>query len=649
VRRGSQKNNDVAVQAQQLQRMLTFALVLMVGFCVVIGRLVYLQVYRHQELLTKAHEKTHRTYLRESERGKIFDRQGVLLASNQRVHILCANLAYIDRYNGHMARAIAENLNHLGIEEEAIRKRMELKYVKVKGEEVLDPHVRLKVKVTEDDFLNLKKHLAEYPFAEEAQELPPSEIKFIEQMRRFGVFVEPVDDFKRIYPNGMLASHTLGFTQSREDVWNGRTVFLTKGIEGIERTCDDLLSGIIGWRETERAPQKGELLEYRHRDLSPRSGMNVVLTLDVGLQTIVEEELAHGIKTSKPKSATVIVVRPQSGEILAMASYPSYNPNHPATATEANDAAKNRAIMDQFEPGSTFKIVSIASALSEETARLSDTVYCENGRYSNGRWRLTDDHSYGNLSVSEVLAKSSNIGTYKIIREVGPRRFFEYIRGFGFGQLTGIQLPGELTGKVHHVDDWREVTMSRVAIGYTISVTPLQITMAMATIANGGRLMQPMIIDRIEYPDGRVMSQYDPHMVRQVMTPKSARSITKALSQVVSEQGTARRAKLEKYNVAGKTGTARKILNGHYTHTKHLASFVGFLPAESPEICMSVMFNEPEGRGYGSIHSAPVFKAIAQRAANYLNLKPSEWYQPTEKMPKDLMVQTQAMPAQYSP
>jgi cell division protein FtsI/penicillin-binding protein 2 len=215
--------------------------------------------------------------------------------------------------------------------------------------------------------------------------------------------------------------------------------------------------------------------------------------------------------------------------------------------------------------------------------------------------------------------------------------------------LTGIQLPGELTGKVHHVDDWREVTMSRVAIGYTISVTPLQITMAMATIANGGRLMQPMIIDRIEYPDGRVMSQYDPHMVRQVMTPKSARSITKALSQVVSEQGTARRAKLEKYNVAGKTGTARKILNGHYTHTKHLASFVGFLPAESPEICMSVMFNEPEGRGYGSIHSAPVFKAIAQRAANYLNLKPSEWYQPTEKMPKDLMVQTQAMPAQYSP
>ena len=161
--------------------------------------------------------------------------------------------------------------------------------------------------------------------------------------------------------------------------------------------------------------------------------------------------------------------------------------------------------------------------------------------------------------------------------------------------------------------------------------------------------MQPMIIDRIEYPDGKVMSHYDPHMVRQVMTPESTKAITKAMTQVVGNKGTARRAKLDDYTVAGKTGTARKIVNGRYTHTKHLASFVGFLPAESPEICMSVLFNEPEGLGYGGIHSAPVFKAIAQRAANYLNLKPSEWYLPVEEMPKDLIVQTQIVPASYQP
>ena len=243
----------------------------------------------------------------------------------------------------------------------------------------------------------------------------------------------------------------------------------------------------------------------------------------------------------------------------------------------------------------------------------------------------------------EVLAKSSNIGTYKIIRGVGPRRFHQYINNFGFGEKTGIQLPGELSGTVHHVKHWRDVTMSRVAIGYTISVTPLQITMAMAAIANGGKLMQPMIIDRIEYPDGRVMSQYDPHVVRQVLTTSSTRALTQALTRVASEHGTARRAQLEDYTVAGKTGTARKIVDGHYSYSKHLASFVGFLPAESPEICISVLFNEPEGTGYGGIHSAPVFKSIAQRAANYLNLKPSEWYFPADQMPEELVVQSRAV------
>lgn len=636
----------VPVLPLQLQRMLTFAAILMVGFCIVIGRLIYIQVIQHDHLLAKAHQKTQRTYLRETERGKILDRQGVLLATNQRVRILCANLAFIDRYNFKMAKAISE---YLGVDEAGILKRLKLNYVTHKGEEVLDPHVRLKVKVTDEEFQGLKKHIAEYPFVASVEELHESEASFLRNMQRFGVFVEPVDDFKRVYPNGTQAAHTLGYTQSREEMTNGHTVFLTKGIEGIEKTCDDVLSGVTGWRQTELAPEIGELREYRRLDIAPRSGLNVVLTLDSGLQSIVEEELAAGVKTSKPKSATVILVRPQTVEILAMASYPNFNPNHPVSATSENGAGKNRAIMDQFEPGSTFKIVSIASALSEGTATLTDTFHCGNGTFTNGKWRLTDDHSYGILSVMDVLAKSSNIGTYKIIREVGQERFFQYIQGFGFGQKTGIQLPGELTGKVHHVDDWRDVTMSRVAIGYTISVTPLQITMAMAAIANGGRLMQPMIIDRIEYPDGKVMSHYDPFMVRQVMTPESTKAITKALTQVVGTQGTARGAQLDDYTVAGKTGTARKIVNGRYTRSKHLASFVGFLPAESPEICMSVMFNEPEGVGYGSTHSAPVFKAIAQRAANYLNLKPSEWYLPAEEMPKDLIVQTRIVPTSYQP
>ncbi len=628
------------VYAKQLRRMVTFAVMLLLGFLVIAGRLVYIQLFLHEELLSKAQEKTRRTWLRESERGQILDRQGVLLASNQRVRILCANLAYIDRYNDAMAKAIA---TYLEVDESAIRDRLELAYVTVKGQEVLDPHVRLKVKVTHEEFEGLKAYLAQYPFEEVHQGLHASDLGFIEKMRKHAVFVEPVDDFKRIYPNGMLAAHTLGFTRSQETIHGGHTVFLTQGVAGIEKTCDDMLKGAIGWTETERAPRKRELREYRYRDLSPRAGMNVVLTLDAGLQAIVEEELQKGVEQSHPTSASIILVRPQTGEILAMASYPTFNPNRPSTINRSNSSDKNRAISDQFEPGSTFKIVSIASALSEGTSRLEDKVFCENGRFSNGRWSLSDDHGYGSLSVMEVLAKSSNIGTYKIIRRVGENRFHKYISDFGFGSMTGIQLPGELSGTVHPVRHWRDVTLSRVAIGYTISVTPLQITMAMAAIANGGYLMQPMIIDRIEYPDGRVMSQYDPHEVRQVLTSKSTRQLTEALTRVASEHGTARRAQLEDYTVAGKTGTARKIVNGHYSYAKHLASFVGFLPAESPEICISVLFNEPEGTGYGGIHSAPVFKAIAERAANYLNLKPSNWYLPAHEMPQELVLQSQAM------
>ena len=382
----SKKPLDVLpVQSLQLQRMLTFAGFLALGFCLVIGKLIYLQVFQHKELLSKAQQKTHRTYLQETERGKILDRQGVLLATNQRVRILCANLAFIDRYNGKMAKAISE---YLDVSEERIRQRLKLNYVTHKGKEVLDPHVRLKIKVSNQEFNGLRDHLANYTFVESEEALPRSEISFLNQMRRYGIFVEPVEDFKRIYPNGTLAAHAVGFTQSREQISNGHTVFLTRGIDGIEKTCDDYLSGVIGWRQTELAPEIGELREYRHLDIAPRSGLNVVLTLDSGLQSIVEEELKKGVTTSNPKSATVIMVRPQTGEILAMASYPTYNPNQPATATSNNGAGKNRAIMDQFEPGSTFKIVSISSALSEGTSRLNDIIHCNHGRYSNGKWRL---------------------------------------------------------------------------------------------------------------------------------------------------------------------------------------------------------------------------------------------------------------------
>src|SRR5665213_3408951 len=362
-----------------------------------------------------------------------------------------------------------------------------------------------------------------------------------------------------------------------------------------------------------------ELVAHRDQDVEPRDGFNVILTLDAALQDIVESELAIGVQKHSPISASCVVVRPRTGEILAMATLPNFDPNLPGHSSM--DALRNRVISDCAEPGSTFKIVVVTAGLNEHLVTLNDIFDCERGHFYYAGRLLHDHEPFGLLSVENIITKSSNIGAAKIGIRLGDEKLCEYIQKFGFGHRTGIPLPGEVSGIVHPVKEWSKVSIAQIPMGQGVAVTPLQMVMAMAAIANHGLLMRPMLVDRLEDEDGTLAAKYEPQAVRQVASPEAINEIITALKTVVTHDGTAVAAGLEHYTVAGKTGTAQKVEHGQYVQ-KFFSSFIGFFPADNPELCISVVMADPKDSHYGGLVAAPVFHAIAERAANYLNLKP---------------------------
>ena len=327
-----------------------------------------------------------------------------------------------------------------------------------------------------------------------------------------------------------------------------------------------------------------------------------------------------------PISISSIVVRPRTGEILAMATLPNFDPNNLGNSA---DARRNRVIADVAEPGSTFKIVVASAALNEGIVKLGDTFDCEHGHFFYCGRMLHDHESYGTLSVENIITKSSNIGAAKIGIKLGESRLYDYMRNFGFGTPTGIPLQGEVRGIVHPVKSWSKVSIAQIPMGQGIAVTRLQMMMAMCAIANNGWLMRPMLVGRLEDRDHKVVAKYSPQRLRQVISEPAARQMVKALKTVVSADGTAPKAALDHYTVAGKTGTAQKVENGGYAHGKYFSSFIGFFPADNPELCISVMMDEPKQGYYGGQTAAPVFKQIAERAANYLNIRPEDGEEPS--------------------
>ena len=540
-------------------------------------RLVELQVAKHQEYSQMAAEKHTMRKVLHARRGLIFDRNGELLASNLPVSTVVVDGSHV-KDPVSLAKVAAPFL------------------------EMDERELRVKLS-SERKYIVIRRGLAE----EKAVALG----KAMQDANLRGIYFEP--DAVRTYPNGQMLGHVLGFLD-HDGI----------GIQGVEMSMEKSLQGQDGYRYIEHDRTGREIMLYRGQEEPAVHGLNVRLTIDMGLQAILEEELDSAFKDLKPEMAVGIIADPNTGEILAMTNRPCFDPNHPGDGKD--EQKKNRAIIDVVEPGSVFKIVVASGALNEGKVNDKTSIFCENGAFFYGGKTLRDTHSHGMLSVHDILVKSSNIGSAKMGLMMGDTKFYEYVRRFGFGERTGIELPGELPGLLSPPHRWDKLTLTRIPMGQSISVTPLQMTMGMSVIANGGRLVAPQIIRSIEGSDGSVVSNKPPRVVREVVPPKVARFVSEALTGVVGEGGTAQLAKIAGFTVAGKTGTAQKISpHGGYAPGKYVVSFVGYLPQENPRFVCLVMLDDVKvasNLNYGGLQAAPVFSRIGERAARYLDLVP---------------------------
>ena len=597
------------------------ALLLGLAFAVLVYRLVDLQVLRYQELSLKARTNTHKEYLLEPRRGDILDTKGNLLATSAFVKTVCADPALIGNRQTEVARTVAPLLQ---MSEGDLLQRLTPRLVRnTNGTVTTNHYVVLKRKVQAETWQKLQMAMTNLSFGLEEKQLPRGEREFYRDLRRGAIYVERMDDQLRVYPNQALAAHVLGYVGMDEREVNGQKLLVTSGKDGLERWFDTKLAGVRGWRVTETDRPGRELVPLREQEVEPRDGLNLVLTIDSVVQNIVESALAEAKEKHTPLSISGIVVRPRTGEILAMATLPNFDPNNPGASPP--DARRNRVIADIAEPGSTFKTVVVSGALNEGVVRLSDTFDCEQGHFHFAGRVLHDHESYGVLTVEGIITHSSNIGAAKIGIKLGENRLYDYIHNFGFGTRTGLPLQGEISGIVHPVKRWSKVSIAQIPMGQGIAVTSLQMMMAVCAIANKGVLMQPMLVDRLEDRNHVVVAQYSPQRVRRVISEAAAEQMVTALKTVASPQGTAPKAALAHYTVAGKTGTAQKSGGAEgYLKGKYFASFIGFFPADNPELCISVVMDEPKQGYYGGQIAAPVFKQIAEAAADYLNIRPED-------------------------
>ncbi|HEY3862453.1 MAG TPA: penicillin-binding protein 2 [Verrucomicrobiae bacterium] len=578
-------------------------------------RLVDLQAVQHDNFQKMAQENTVRTIERLPVRGQILDIHGTPLAISVPAKVICANPSLMGNLYPIVARALAPLLQtNDAFLTERLTPRMWFDSNKIN----ITKYVPLKRKVSLETWAKIQQTMASLSFGVNESKLNWRRQAFYDNLRAKSIYTE--EDQIRSYPGQRLASHVLGFVDNNNNL---------NGLTGIEYSFNTNLAGVPGWRKTEMDKRQRELVPYRDQDVPPRDGLNVVLSIDAGLQNIVETELAAGMKKNMPISASCIMVRPSTGEILAMATLPNFDPN--CTGAFPMDALRNRIIADVAEPGSTFKIVVVTGGLNENLVTLNDRFDCGMGKFFYaGRW-LHDHAPYGDLSVENIITKSSNIGAAKIGIRMGKETLWRYIHNFGFGEKTGIPLPGERDGIVHAVTsrEWTAVSIAQIPMGQGVAVTSLQMVMAMSALANNGVLMRPMLVNRLEEPGGKLAVQYKPEAVRRVATPQTVREMIEALKTVPTKEGTAVAAHLDHYTVAGKTGTAQKVDHGHYVQ-KFYTSFIGFFPADNPQLCISVVMDDPrdkdsEGRSvghFGGVIDGPVFHNIAERAANYLDMKP---------------------------
>ncbi|MBI5397640.1 MAG: penicillin-binding protein 2 [Verrucomicrobia bacterium] len=602
------------------------AVVLLSGFSAIGWRLVDLQVTKHEWLAGEADKERMRTYVVEGRRGRILGAGGEILAISLAKKIVAADpmlLSSLDLPAPVAPAIIRKTAEVLGMDERAIWAKL--------GRDT--HYVVLAHKVDEAVYSRLTNEIYRLDFGLDPKKLPRRQANKLAEARRNAIYAYYKDEFERIYPNGPLASHVLGYLVNARTNVLGYITDDYIGANGIERQFERSLRGYDGMLVTEKDARGQPLPQYEKQNILPHDGCDVQLTLNQLVQGALEEELDKAMAQRRPDSVVGIVMRPGTGEVLAMAVRPGFDPNAPnkifagcRTPQEraaVMNALRNRCLADIAEPGSTFKIVTIAGALNEHAVVLEDSFNCATP-FVYCSVPLHDAHHYGVLSVLQIITKSSNIGAARVGIRLGTERLYRYMRAFGFGQKTGIELPGEVSGIVHKPNVWSAISIAHIPMGHEVAVTPLQMCAAMSAIANGGRLMKPTIVSALINKEGQVVERFQPTLVKQVITPDAAAQMMEALTTVTQKGGTGTDAAVPGFDVAGKTGTAQKIDGGKYEQ-KYYSSFVGFLPARKPELCILISMdnpNDPDGAYFGGKVAAPVFRAVAEKAAKFLSIPP---------------------------
>ena len=480
------------IRPEHLRRLFAFA-ILMGAAIVALGcRLYHLQVVKHEKYTDIVADNTQRLYLKQPRRGDLLDANGHQLATSLPVKRVLADPSLIHPYQAEVARALAPLLSFR--EEELVAS---LRLLRTNSPSVVtNRYVDLKRKLSQEQWGQVTQAMAQLVLPVDESNLTRRERENLRLLRRRGIYVE--NDYQRVYPGGRLASHVLGYVQETERVFTNSIARASTremtGIYGIESWLDEKLRGTRGWRVTETDRRQREIVVFRGQDVEPRPGLNAQLTIDMYIQNALEAQLSEAAQKFSPKSVCGLVVRPRTGEILAMASLPDFDPNRPGRATL--DELRNRVISDMHEPGSTFKIVVVSAALNEKAVTLNDVFFCENGVWTfKGKPLHDHDHGFPNLTVERIITKSSNIGSAKIaVYRLGEEKLYDYMTRFGFGMKTGITLDGEIRGWVAPYQKWDGLAISRIPMGHAITATHLQMVMAMCAIANDGRLMRPMLI-----------------------------------------------------------------------------------------------------------------------------------------------------------
>lgn len=548
---------------------------LTISVCALIGRLYILQIAEHEELLSKS-EKQYRGVVRiKRDRGIIYDRNLKELAVSVKAYSVFANpkeIDNIDKTSSFLAWAL-----------------------KIKKENIINKLKNRRLK-DKKGFVWIKRKAL------------PDEIERVKSKGLKGVgFIEESD---RFYPRRELAANVIGFV----GVDN-------QGLAGLEYEFNDYIEGEEEIVIIEK-DAKGRSIKYAGKWLNTSKGCDLITTIDEVIQHIAEKELKKAIDTADAKEGVVIVMEPSSGDILAIANYPSFNPN--SFNKYGQLSWTNRTVTYSYEPGSTFKLILAAAAIEENLVRPDDLFYCENGQIEIGGIVIHDTHKYKWMTAKQIIGKSSNIGAVKIGKKIDKELFYEYIDKFGFGKKTNIDLPGESHGILKRPARWSRASLGAISIGHEIAVTPIQLITALSAVANEGVLTKPRIVKTIS-KHGSIVKEFPSKPVKRVISKETGRKMTDILKYVVTD-GTGVLAAVDGYPVAGKTGTAQKIdpETKSYSKKKFVASFIGYLPADAPVVSILVMIDEPKNMIYGGKAAAPVFRKIAAQVMRYLRIAPKD-------------------------